>query len=276
LTDVLLSSPGPGIGQADIARAANRLRKELPVISSCLDESTTLRIDAYHLPIALEAPERLVGAEKAFSPSPSSCRRAIGISAMAQCLRDPTLAPARAVSEVLDLALRSSDESPRRLWWEEWFRRIAPGARAVVQAEAVTWATQLHGALEWSRFDPPARVGGDYRWTLPGSPRLTIHAKIDVYCSVHERPVVFSMLTGLPGPQWSSALSLTALTAAMVQGSKAVPARVVGMWPASGQVRILEVDGGTLDRCSKQVVQASWALARSVRPTIRERSVGRL
>jgi hypothetical protein len=147
-------------------------------------------------------------------------------------------------------------------WWEEWFRSLGAGARSVVQAEATTWATQLHTALEWSRFEPQAVLGRDYRWECSRSPRVSLHAKVDVQATVEGRPVLLLVPTGVPGPYWSAALGLSALVAGLVRGRDSVPTRVVGMWPASGQVRILPVEPGTLDRASRLVVEAGWAISR--------------
>ena len=161
---------------------------------------------------------------------------------------------------------------PRRLrgrgptWWQEWFRRIPPGARAVVQSEAATWATQLHGALEWDRLGLRPRVGCDYRWSCQGSPRVTLHAKADVQAWAEGRPVLLVVPTGVAGPKWSAALALTALAAGLVHGAESVPARVVGMWPASGQVRILPIEQGTLEEASERVVEAARTLMFRARP----------
>ena len=99
------------------------------------------------------APWRGGAQDEPFSPSPASCRRAIGIAAVALCLRDRTLAPAQAVAQLLERTADPREGDRRSAWWAEWFRRIPPGARAVVQSEAVAWATQLYGALEWGRIE---------------------------------------------------------------------------------------------------------------------------
>jgi len=51
---------------------------------------------------------------------------------------------------------------------------------------------------------------------------------------------------------------------ALGRGEKSVPARVVGLWPASGQVRILPVDNGALVDAAAAVIRAvsTWVDAR--------------
>ena len=48
--------------------------------------------------------------------------------------------------------------------------------------------------------------------------------------------------TGVAYAMLGAALGFPALVATLARGEKSVPARVVGLWPASGQVRILPVD----------------------------------
>jgi hypothetical protein len=55
-------------------------------------------------------------------------------------------------------------------------------------------------------------------------------------------------------------LALTALATGLSLGAESVPARVVGIWPSSGQIRILPVERGTLETASKHVVEAADAL----------------
>ena len=176
--------------------------------------------------MALGTPERLSATERSFNPSPASSRRSIGISALSMCVGDSSLAPAQAVRDVLCRADISVGDSKGGAWWEEWYRRLPAGARAVVQAEATTWATQLHSALDWSRFEPPALLGRDYRWDCTRSPRVTLHGKVDVRVSSEDRPVLLVAPTGIPGPYWWAALALSALLAGLVRGAAAVPTRV--------------------------------------------------
>ena len=182
---------------------------------------------------------------------------------MSRCMRDPALAPAKAVEEILAEVHVSGGRSNAGAWWEEWFRLLPDGAAAVVQAEATTWATQLNSALEWRRFDPQALLGRDYRFECTRSPLVTLHAQIDVEVRSQGKPVLLVVPTGIAGPYWSAALALNALVAGLVRGAGAVPTRVVGLWPASGQVRILPVESGTLDRASKLVTEAAWAISRA-------------
>jgi hypothetical protein len=262
LTDVMLTPPGPEVDEIELARAREHVVSGLTEASRSARFAPGIRIDAYQLQLALTAPDRLCEISPAFNPTPASSRRSIGIEALSRCVRDVSLQPAQSVAEVLAEAETHPSDSTGGAWWEEWYRSLGGGARSVVQAEATTWATQLHTALEWRRFEPQALIGRDYRWECNRSPRVTLHSKVDVRIAVVGRPVLLLLPTGVPGPFWSAALALSALMAGLVRGLESVPARVVGMWPASGQVRILPVEPGTLDRASRLVVEAAWAISR--------------
>ena len=176
----------------------------------------------YQLQLALTAPDRLGDISPGFAPTPASTRRSIGIEALSRCVHDDSLQPAQSVAELLAEAGAQPSDSTGSAWWEKWYRSLGEGARSVVQAEATTWATQLHSALEWRRFEPEALIGRDYRWECNRSPRVTLHAKADVRVAVDGRPVLLLAPTGVPGPYWSAALGLSALMA----GS--------GAWPGVG------------------------------------------
>jgi hypothetical protein len=262
LTDFLLAPTGETIGDGELASARDRIQRLLPVATRGRRESGAVRIDAYRIQVALNSPARLASDNQIFSPSPAACRRAIGVAAIRMCVRDRSLSPARAVAIVLDRATTPEVEAGGGPWWREWFRRIPLGARSVAESEAVTWATQLQESLEWERFDPLPRIGGDYRWQCDGSARVMLHGKVDVEARVGDRPVFFLLQTGIAGPQWMAALALSALAAGLARGSASLPARVVALWPASGQVRMLEVEPGTLDRASNFAIEAARLIAR--------------
>jgi hypothetical protein len=260
LTDVLLSSPGARVSDEEIATARRRLAREL---TSPLSEKRTrpIRVDPYRFQLALTSPDRLARLSGPFEPTPASCRRSIGVAAVARCVRDPSIAPAHAVGVLLDSATQQVGSEGFGAWWVDWYRKLPLAARSVVQAEATTWATQLFEALEWSRFETPPRLGVDLRW-IDGESDVDVRAKVDVEVFARGGPAFFVVHTGTAGREWMGALALSALAAAMASGPRAVPSRVIGFWPASGQVRILPVEPGTLDRSSRLLVESVRVLRR--------------
>jgi hypothetical protein len=250
--------------RAQLAGDLAALVEELPV-------GERLRLDSFRFEVAREHPERCTAVDGPFVPSALTCRRAIGLSAMARCVRRWSPTPAVAVAEVLaagveDAADDAGQSSSRPPWWSGWYRGLPPGGRAMVEAEAVTWATQLWTALEWDRFVPAAIVGGgDDWWDCPGTRALTLRGRADVRIRCDGgRPALLVVGSGLSPSDWRCALGFPALVSALVRGETSTPSRVVGLWPASGQVRILPVDGAALTETASAVVGAvaTWVDAR--------------
>jgi len=127
----------------------------------------------------------------------------------------------------------------------------------MVEAEAVTWATQVWTALEWDRLAPAPLVGGgDDWWDCPGTRAMTLRGQADVRVRTGGRPALLVVGGGVPAADWRGALGFPALVCALARGERSVPARVVGLWPSSGQVRILAVDTGALVDTATAVVCA--------------------
>jgi len=269
LTDALLAPSTGGPSAADIAALRGRVAGELAALVEELPAGERLRLDAFRFDMAREHPERCAVADGPFVASPLVCRRAIGLSAMARCVRRWAPTPAVAVAEVLaagvEDAADDADQSSRPPWWAGWFRGLPAGGRAMVEAEAVTWATQVWTALEWDRFAPaPIVGGGDDWWDCPGTRALTLKGRADVKVRGDGPPVLLVVRSGLPTADWRAALGFPALVSALARGETSTPGRVVGLWPASGQVRILPVDGAVLADTAAAVVDAvaTWVDAR--------------
>ncbi|MFZ0664539.1 MAG: hypothetical protein WAM97_02205, partial [Acidimicrobiales bacterium] len=262
LTDLLLAPVQAAPDEKALNRARNHVVYQLQRASIAMSPGSQIRIDPFRIEKVLATPYRPDPDDGAFSPSPAACRRAIGTEAVALCQREIGVSPAQAVSRILDSAQSPGTRPAGSTWWHQWFRRLAFGAKVTVQAESTTWATQMRGALDWERFETEPVIGRDYRWECPGSKRITIHAKVDVCSQVEGRPVFFLVSTGVANEHWTASLALPALCAGLVGGAAAVPARVVGLWPASGQVRAISLDDTTIEMAAKAVATAGLSLAR--------------
>ncbi|HVC70668.1 MAG TPA: hypothetical protein VNC61_10500 [Acidimicrobiales bacterium] len=262
LTEALLTPDADAVGAEDVAALRDRLAGDLVALVEELPTGERLRLDGYRFDMAREHPERCRAVEGPFTPSPLVCRRAIGLNAMARCVRGWSPTPAAAVAEVLaagveDVADGGDPSSTRPPWWAGWYRSLPAGGRAMVEAEAVTWATQVWTALEWDRFAPaPIVGGGDDWWDCPGTRRLTLRGRADVRVRGDGPPALLVVGSGLPPSDWRSALGFPALVSALARGGSSAPCRVVGLWPASGQVRILPVDAAALSETAGAVVAA--------------------
>jgi hypothetical protein len=270
LTDALLAPPTAGVSAEELRVWREQLAGDLAVLVEELPEGERLRLDAFRFDLAREHPERCADVDRPFVASPVTCRRTVGLSALARCVRRWSPTPAAAVAGVLAAGVEHAADdaeqpSTRPPWWAAWYAALPAGGRAMVEAEAVTWATQVWTALEWDRFRPLPIVGGaDDWWDCPGTRRLTLRGHADVRVRGEGPPALLVVGSGLPSSDWRAALGFPALVSALARGEKSTPARVVGLWPASGQVRILPVDGPALADTATAVVcaVATWVDAR--------------
>jgi hypothetical protein len=263
LTDALLEHATCGVPASDLQELRAQLLRELPPLVDELYPNERLQIGAYELTVARDHPERCAAQRDAFVPSPTRCKRAIGVAAVERCVRGRASAPSTAVAEVLesgveDLSVAVRAQRARRpSWWAEWYAGLGPGGRATVHAEAVTWATQLWTALDWHRFERPPVVGGrDDWWDCPGRRQLVVRGRAEVRAWVGDRPAMLVVAAGFPRTGWRAELAHSALVVALARGERSMPARVVGLWPASGLVRICEVDTAALTEAATALVSA--------------------
>jgi hypothetical protein len=268
LTDALLAAPAAALGPGALSQLRTELVRELGAVVADLPVGEQLLLDAHRLRIATTDPERC-GTDEAFSPSPRLTRRAVGVTAVARWVRGHATAPSSGVREVLaagidDLAAAADPAlggALRPPWWAEWYGGLGPGGRAVVEAEAVTWATQLATSLRWERFDPPPVVGGrDDWWQCPGARQLTLKGRAEVRVPVPaaaNRQALLVVGSGTPRPRWRTELGFAGLVASLVRGERGAPVRVVGSWPACGQFRVLELDRPALAEAADAVVAAT-------------------
>jgi len=264
LTEAFLAPAAIAVPVPELHEIRARLLRELPPLADELPENARLQIGPHELAVARDHPDRCASGWDPFVPSPIRCKRAIGIAAVERCVRGRANSPQAAVAEVLasgleDLVTSASVEgAPRPPWWSEWYRELAPGARAAVQAEAVTWATQLWTALDWSCFERPPVIGGrDDFWDCPGGRQLVVRGRAEVRAWAQSRPVMLVVASGFPGDSWRADLAHRALVVALARGERSVPARVAGLWPTSGLVRLCEVDGPALSEAATALVSAT-------------------
>ncbi len=275
LTDALVAPALDRVSADELSGVRQSLVSQLVSLAASADLRLPTQIGSYEFVTALDGPEhRKTGAHEPFVISPARCRRAIGLAAVQRCARGHSDSARRAVSEILRGALEDvtvaqrEAGSPRPAWWAEWYASLPPGGQAVVEAEALTWATQLWSALDWSRFDrPPVLVGRDDSWRCPGPSGLLLRGRADVRVLCEERQSFLLLGGGFPRASWRLRLAYPALVAALAVGDRGVPARVIGLWPASGLVRTCEVDRAALADAAAALVVAAKVHAK---PSSRE------
>lgn len=258
LTDAMVAPLAPPPDPGSLAMLRTEVAGALSRIARGLPPGARVVLDSHQVNAALAAPEHCRPG-RMFVPTASNCRRAVGLAAVQRCLRRRPPLPCLAVAAVLaDGEAAANAGDPRAPWWAPWYARLAAGGRAAVAAEAITWATHLHGAFEWERFATPPEVGPrPRRWVCPTSPRFVVRGTADVRVAADGQEVVLVVGTADPGPHWRDLLALRAVAGLLARGPRGVPARVVGWWPASGQYRVLDVDLAVVRHGASSLAQAA-------------------
>lgn len=247
-----------------------------------------------------------------FRCTPQRCQRAIGVQAVAAVRHGQASAVAAAVAAVLAEVDRRAAEGQPLPWWGGWWARLDLGARSVVQARAVAWATRLVVGLDWSLLDGrPTVVDHHPSWrSRTAGGRIELRARVDVLVlpgrgdrrriarvaptgdgaapqgrvpedplpsgsSPPCRPAAAALVvgTGVAPAHCDAWLAYPALVTALAGRAASCPGRVVGWWPDSGQLRVVDVDRRALERCVDAIVAMVPAPSGS---EARARSAGRV
>ncbi len=190
------------------------------------------------------------GFDEPFAWSTRTARRGLGLAAVRLLVAGRARSPVEAVEARLDESsrwVRDGSSCASRL--DRWLAGLPRSGRAAVGVEAVTWATRLWCALDWSTFTPAPVIGRDRWWDSPHSALLALRGRADVRT---ER----SHLVVLSGPRRSSVraeLALVTLVESLRARSGALPGRVVGWWPDSGHVVRVDPEPAVLTLCAEAV-----------------------
>jgi hypothetical protein len=140
----------------------------------------------------------------------------------------------------------------------DWLGTLPRPARALVEAEAATWATRLWAALEWDRLAPTPVVGEPDRWwDVAGPTRIALRGRSDVRVIAGDGgSCLLSVRPGAPGPSARVELGLAALVEALGGSPARAPAAVAGWWPDCGRAWVLAADGRLLSDTARAVVEA--------------------
>ncbi len=177
--------------------------------------------------------------DEPFTWSARTARRALGLAAVRSLLGGETRTPHEAVRARLADGDRGVQEGSRTVsQLDRWVASLSDAGRSTVAAEAVTWATRLWCALDWSALGMPLVLGRDHWWDSPHSALLALRGRAEVRSRL-------AHLVVLSGPRRGSVRAELALVA-LVEALRAradvppAPSRVVGWWPDSGHIVRLE------------------------------------
>jgi hypothetical protein len=247
------------ITERDAQDLSKRMEAGLAAQAKGMPAARTERlvIDAYRLSLALRRPETIGGAEEEeFRHSVRTVRRAIGMAALARLVRRPNSSAAAIGSTVAEVLAEAEDArgapdaasygAGRPAWWAGWFSDLHPAAKAAVAAGAVTWTTGMWTALDWDRVERVNVGSNDVWWDAPARYQTALRSSAELRVIADGGQVLVVAKQGHPYPEWRVELGFHALVPCLKAGLRAVPSRVVGYWPASGQVRVLDPDPSVL------------------------------
>ncbi len=209
--------------------------------------------------------------EEPFAWKSAFVRRSLGLAAIEACLAGRSSTPAESVGPVLSAAIAQWEQSGWRTFhWEPWCAGLRSGARAVVLADAVTWATALWSSFEWRALPSSTRLGGPtVQWNCPGAPMIRLRARADVRVPLEDErrgaEALVAVSGGVPGLDWAEDLAFLALVSGLGPPQRNVPIRVMGLWPDTGAHRTLEIDDATLAGAASAVERTLAAVVEARR-----------
>ena len=176
-----------------------------------------------------------VGNDEPFAWSARTARRTIGLAAVRALLAGEARTPheaVRASAGRLRAAGCATGSRTTVSGLDRWVASQPAAGRSAVAAEAVTWATRLWCALDWTALGPAPVIGRDHWWDSPHSALLALRGRADVRTGL-------AHLVVLSGPRRESVrseLALVALVESLRARDGAAPGPVVGWWPDSGHL----------------------------------------
>ena len=233
----------------DVARQVPRTLADLAVPRP---GGGSFRLTDHHVRAAL-APSSAVSPSTPFAWSARTARRALGLAALRALVTGAARSPVDGVSRAIDEAVRAARQGASAASpMDRWLVGLPAAGRVAVQADAVTWATRLWCALDWSAFEEPPTLGRDHWWDSPHSSLLALRSRAEVRSVARDQAgAPFSVhLVVLGGPRRAtirSELSVAAMVEVLSSPRSLPPGRMVGWWPDSGHLVTLEIDQRALD-----------------------------
>ena len=255
----LLAPPTYEVDEGALTRVRSRLESGVAGAAAALPPTATLDVGVPLLRRARYRPDQLATADEPFAWKPAFVRRSLGLEVVRACAEGRFRGPAAAVGPVADEAVAAWERTGWRTFhWEPWFAGLGSGARSVVLAAAVTWATPLWATFDWATLRGRADLGGpDDRWSSPGPRAVNLKGRVEARIRPSGgRPTLVSMASGQPGDGWRDELAFLALAGVLGAPECPVAGRVVGLWPESGLRLAVEVGENALISAVDRVIDA--------------------
>jgi hypothetical protein len=257
LTGLLVAPLNP-IDPVAWSAALDDATHDLAALAAVRRGAGPLQITDHELRLAGRTGERAAAAGgTTFAWTARTARRVLGLAAVRSLVAGRSRTPSEAVRERVAQSTRLVRDSVEPIsGMDRWLAGLPPAGRAAAAAEAVTWATRLWCALDWSALGTRPVVGRDRWWDSPHSALLALRSRAEVRAGG-------SHLVLLSGPRRDSVhaeLALVTLVESLRAPAGGPPGRVVGWWPDSGHTVRLEPEPRVL---ALAVGSVSRALGRS-------------
>jgi hypothetical protein len=263
LTDAL-TEPVPTVDPLVWDRALDEVKTRLAGLAVRRGGATRFRVTDHEVRTAFTSHDDGLGADGAapFAWTARTARRSIGVAAVRLLAGGTARSPLEAVRCRLAESsrwVREGSSSATQL--DRWIEALPTSGRAAVGAEAVTWATRLWCALDWSSFATAPVIGRDHWWDSPHSALLALRGRADVRTAR-------AHLVVLSGPRRGSVraeLALVTLVESLRRRGGEGPERVVGWWPDSGHHVRVEPEPAALILAAEAVELALGGTGTSLR-----------
>ena len=257
LTRALVESVGPT--QPDSRRRAiEPIPSELAGLARRCSDGGMIRLTDHEIRMALAA--GATGRSRVpFAWSAHTARRALGLAALRGLVTGEVRSPSEGVRSAIEQATRSVRDGHRPASsMDTWLAGLPSAGRAAVGGEAVTWATRVWCALDWSAFAFPPVIGRDYWWDGPPASHLALRSRAEVRVG----PAHLVVLGGQRRSTIRSELSVMALVESLRARGVALPEIIVGWWPDSGHFVRVTVDQAVLEEGVATVARALFGGAK--------------
>jgi hypothetical protein len=286
LTRALVAPPTVSVDETWRTHLRAHLSSGIVPVVERLPRGEELTVTLPLLRKAIAHPDSLADDEVPFAWKPIFVRRSLGLAVVDACVSGRFRSPAEAADPVASEAVAEWERTGWRTYhWEPWLAGLQPGTRALVLAEAVSWATVLWASLDWKALGQRPQLGGaDDQWVCPAPRTVRLKGRSELRVPLVGGPArpsevgqttapvaLVSVSGGSPPLGWSDELSFLALVAALRSPSRPVPARVAGLWPDSGHHLIVEIDDEALTTAADRVI-ATVSTAVDARLSVLERT----